>query len=136
MQLLSKNVVPMKEKEIKVNSKKHEVILFVEKEDESYAPVQSGSYIAEHYLDDWLGKRENLEKDLKEQLQKGLISPVYYYMVYQDMGPGDLAKRMGISKRKLKKHFRPEVFGKLSQELLEKYAVVFGVDYKEFGINR
>jgi hypothetical protein len=43
------------------------------------------------------------------------------------MGAGDLASRIGISKRKLRKHFKPEVFAKLSDAVLEKYAVIFGV---------
>ena len=119
----------MKEKEIKVDSKGQEIVLFVEKEDETYAPVQSGSYITENFLDDFLQKKENLAKQLKEELNKGNISPVYYYMVLQDMGPGDLAKRVGISQRKLKKHFRPEVFAKLSEKMLGKYEVVFGVKF-------
>lgn len=118
----------MKEKDIKVDAKAHEVVLFVEKEDERYAPVQSGSYIVENYLDDFLDKKKNLEKQLREELQKGTISPVYFYMILQDMGPGDLAKRIGISQRKLKKHFRPEVFAKLNEKMLAKYKVVFGVE--------
>ncbi len=121
----------MKEKEIKVDSKVHEVVLFVEKDDESYAPVQTGSYISAHYIDDFFYKKEKLAKEMEEELKQGKISPVYYYMMVQDMGPGDLAKRVGISKRKLKKHFRPEVFAKLGEKMLEKYAVVFGVKVGE-----
>ena len=52
-------------------------------------------------------------------------------MLMQDMGPGDLAKRVGISKRKLRKHFRPDVFAKLNDAMLQKYAVVFGVSIDE-----
>jgi transcriptional regulator GlxA family with amidase domain len=118
----------MKEKEIKVDAKAHEVVLFVEKEDEQYAPVQSGSFIVENYLDDFLEKKKNLEQQLREELQKGAISPVYFYMILQDMGPGDLAKRVGISQRKLKKHFRPEVFAKLNEKMLAKYSEIFGVE--------
>jgi hypothetical protein len=121
----------MKEKEIKVEGQKQRVILYVEKDDESYAPVESSSYLSENYLDDWLGKRQQLEAGLRQKLEKGEISPVYYYMVYQDIGPGDLAKRIGISQRKLRKHFRPEVFAKLDEKILAKYAMVFGINVED-----
>ena len=117
----------MKEKDIKIDYKPHEVILYAEKEDQSYAPVQTGANMPAYYLDDFYFKKEHLEKKLRKELAEGRISPVYYYMLMQDFGPGDLARRVGISKRKLRKHFRPEVFAKLSDKMLERYAVVFGV---------
>jgi len=49
----------------------------------------------------------------------------------QDMGPGDLAKRVGISKRKLRKHFKPDIFAKLDDSTLQKYALVFGLNVEQ-----
>jgi hypothetical protein len=117
----------MKEKEIKVEARVHELILFAEREDKSYGAIRNGSYMAENYLDDYLFKKENLDRQLKAQLADGKISPVFYYMLMQDIGEGDLAKRIGISRRKLRKHFRPKVFARLDEKTLGKYAVVFGV---------
>jgi hypothetical protein len=117
----------MKEKDIYIDYKTHEIILYAEKEDESYAPVVCGSYAAKHHLDEFFRMKENLEKTLRQDLLDGKISPVYYFMLMQDMGPGDLAKRVGISQRKLNKHFRPDVFIKLNDITLQKYAVVFGI---------
>jgi hypothetical protein len=117
----------MKEKDIYIEYKTHEIILYAEKEDESYAPVVCGSYAAKHHLDEFFRLKENLDISLKQKLREGKISPIYYFMLMQDMGPGDLAKRVGISKRKLGKHFKPDVFAKLSDAMLQKYAVVFGV---------
>lgn len=121
----------MKEKDLKIDYKPHELILYAEKDDQSYDAVQTGSFMARNYLDDWLQKKENLEKELMAELKAGKISPVYYYMVFQDMGIGDLARRMNISIRRLRKHFRPEVFGGLPEGVLEKYAVIFGVSLEE-----
>ena len=121
----------MKEKDLKVDYKQHEVILFAEKDDKKYDAVQTGSFMVKNYLDDHLMKRENLDKELRAELNKGNISPVYYFMVFQDMGPGDLARRVGISKRKLRKHFKPEVFAKLDEVMLQKYAIVFAVTVEE-----
>jgi len=103
------------------------MILFAEKDDETYDAIQSGSYVVKHFLSDFYLKKENLEKALRADLIKGTISPVFYYMLIQDMGPGDLAKRVGISKRKLRKHFRSDVFAKMDDVTLQKYAVIFGV---------
>ena len=118
----------MKEKDLYIENKMQEMILFAEKDDETYDAIKSGSYVVEHFLSDFYLKKENLEKALREELKKGIISPVFYYMLLQDMGPGDLAKRVGISKRKLRKHFRPDIFAKLGDAMLQKYAIVFGVD--------
>jgi hypothetical protein len=117
----------MKEKDIYIDYKTHEIILYAEKEDESYAPVVCGSYAAKHHLDEFFRLKETLDISLRQKLREGKISPIYYFMLMQDMGPGDLAKRVGISKRKLGKHFRPDVFTKLDDVMLQKYAVVFGV---------
>ena len=121
----------MKEKDLYIENKKQEMILFAEKDDKTYGAIKSGSYVVKHFLSDFYLKKENLEKALREELKKGNISPVFYYMLLQDMGPGDLAKRVGISKRKLRKHFRPDAFAKLSEAMLQKYAIVFGVTVEQ-----
>jgi hypothetical protein len=121
----------MKEKDLKVDFKEQEVVLYAEKEDESLGAMVTGSFAAKHYLDDYHQKQKNLDKELREDIEQGKISPVYYYMMMQDMGLGDLAKRIGISKRKLRKHFTPEGFEKLDEEILQKYAMVFGVSVEE-----
>jgi hypothetical protein len=121
----------MKEKDLYIDNNNHEIILFAEKEDESYEAIKCGSYLVSHYLSDFYGKKENLASALSEELKKGNISPVFYYMLMQDIGPGDLAKRVGISKRKLRKHFRPDVFAKLGSDVLQKYAIIFDVTVEE-----
>lgn len=121
----------MKEKDAKIDFKEHEIILFTEKEDESYGATQTGSYATKNFLDDYFFKKKNLDKELRADMEKGKFSPVYYYMLMQDIGQGDLAKRVGISRRKLKKHFSPEDFANLNDKMLEKYAVVFGVSVQE-----
>jgi len=121
----------MKEKDLYVDNKTHEIILFAEKENETYEAITSGSYVVEHHLDDFFLMKENLEIMLRKQLKGNEISPVYYFMVMQDMGPGDLAKRVGISKRKLRKHFKPDIFAKLDDSTLQKYALVFGLNVEQ-----
>jgi hypothetical protein len=125
----------MKEKDLYTEYKDHEMILYAEKEDESYGEMASGSYAVKNYLGELLKYKESLDTTLRNDLKEGKISPLFYFMLMQDIGQGDLAKRVGISKCKLRKQLKPEKFSKLPDRVLEKYAVVFGVtiaQIKEF----
>jgi AraC-like DNA-binding protein len=117
----------MKEKDAYTKFDLPPVVLYVEKEDGSYGRIESVSYLTDHYLDDYFDKIKKWDNDLKEQLDKGEISPIYYYMIMLEFGEGDLASRVGISRRKLKKHFKMQVFEKMSLKMLKVYADVFDV---------
>ena len=52
----------MKEKDGKVDYKQHELILYVEKEDDTYGPITTGSYISEKYFDDFLENKAAYSK--------------------------------------------------------------------------
>lgn len=116
----------MKEKDSKVDHS-HQLILYVEKDDRSYGPVQTGSYMADNYLDDFFEKKDKLKQARLYELLEGKISPLAYYKDLVEIGEGDLAARVGISRRKLKSHMTPEGFSGLTVSLLEKYAEIFGV---------
>jgi len=122
----------MKEKELFVDFKSHQAIYYVEKEDNSYEPIISGSQLSHDYLDDFYYKKNNLEGELREKIINNEISPIYYYMLLQEIGIGDLASRVGVSKRILKKHFKPDYFNKLSLHTLKKYATIFNVNITSF----
>jgi hypothetical protein len=117
----------MKEKEARINFDLHPLVLFVEKEDGSYGRVESASYLASKYLDDYFEKLKKWDKELKARLEKGEISPVYYYKTMMEFGEGDLAARVGICKRRLKKHLKMKAFERISLKLLKRYADVFDV---------
>jgi transcriptional regulator with XRE-family HTH domain len=117
----------MKEKDGYVNCPEQQVILYVEKEDGQYGPMQTGSYLSGNYLDDYEIKRYHLEESLRNRVMKGEISIVKYYMVLEDLTLSELAARMGLSKTKVNKHLDPIHFGKAKVETLKKYAEVFNV---------
>ena len=58
----------MKEKDVIIDCPEQQVILYVEKEDGKYEPMQTGSYITKNYLDDYEMKRHHLEESLKKQV--------------------------------------------------------------------
>lgn len=117
----------MKEKEGIVNYPEQQVILYVEKEDGKFGPIQTGSFISANYLDDYFYKRRNLELSLRKRVIDGEISPVYYYMVLEDLSISELSLRVRLSKQRVEKHLEPKHFGKCSVEELRKYARVFNV---------
>jgi hypothetical protein len=122
----------MKEKEILTDFKDHQLILYAEKEDNSIGPVQTGSYLAGNYLDEFYRIWGNLEKELFEQVLKEEISPVERYRSLEELSVSELAARAGIPRRKVKKHLKYKHFMKASVGELQKYADVFNIPVANF----
>jgi hypothetical protein len=117
----------MKEKDSIIDCPQQQVILYVEKEDGKYEPVQTGSYLTKNFLDDYKLKRLHLEETLKKQVQSGAISPIYYYMVLEDLTISELSSRTGIRKGKVKKHLAADTFIAIPQKTLQLYTDVFNI---------
>jgi len=117
----------MKEKDGTIDCPQQQVILFVEKEDGKYEPIQTGSYITKNFLDDYELKRRHLEESLKKQVLSGEVSPIYYYMILEDLTLSELSARAGIRKGKVKKHLEAAHFSDIPQETLQLYADVFNI---------
>lgn len=117
----------MKEKDLYVEFEPQRLVYYVEKEDNTYGPVISGSQLSANYLDDFWEKRQKLELNLRNQIIENKISPVFYYMTLQELGSKDLASRVGLSYRKLQKVFNPESFQKLSLQKIKLFADVFNI---------
>jgi hypothetical protein len=117
----------MKEKDGYIDCPEQQVILYVEKEDGSYGPIQTGSYLTKNFLDDYELKRKHLEESLKSDIASGKYSPVYYFMVLEDLSLSELAARVNLRKGKVKKHLEPKYYRLLTTAVLEKYAEVFNI---------
>jgi hypothetical protein len=117
----------MKETEASVDYTGHQVLLYVEKNDGEYGPLQTGSYLTKNYVEDFWEKQNHLTQNTIDRLRKGELSPVGYYMIMVNISAADLAKRIGISARKVSKHREPAEFSKIQISLLCKDAEVFGV---------
>jgi hypothetical protein len=117
----------MKEKDGFVDCPEQQVIVYVEKEDGTYGPMQTGSYISANYLDDYFFKRRNLEDGLRSQVISGSISPVKYYMVLEDLSISELSARTGIRASKVQKHMEMRYFGTMTVAELDRYSAVFNV---------
>jgi len=49
----------MKEKDLYVDFEPQQSVYYVEKDDESYGPIVSGSYLSKNYLNDFFEKRKS-----------------------------------------------------------------------------
>jgi len=54
-----------------------------------------------------------------------------YFMALRMMDIKLLSDYSGYSKRLIKKHLRPEIFGQLDQQVLKNYATLFRISVEE-----
>jgi len=64
----------------------------------------------------------------KIQVREGNASPILYFMEAAKMDISILASYVGIWKWRVKRHFKPLVFAKLSDKTLQKYADALDID--------
>jgi len=63
----------------------------------------------------------------KERVLNNITSPIEYYMELHRMDLPILASYMGMWKWRVKRHFKPSVFKKLSTNVLKKYTAIFDI---------
>ena len=105
-----------------------------------YALDENGNYTTELSsgwspktlaLDQALEELEQRTKAAKERFLTGVSSPIEYYMELHKMDVGILASYVGFWQWKVKRHFKPSVFKKLSDKTLNKYAEAFDISVEE-----
>lgn len=67
----------------------------------------------------------------KELVEKNEASPIYYLMELNRMDIAILASYVGMWQWRVKRHFKPNHFGKLNNKILQKYAATFNVSVNE-----
>ena len=105
-----------------------------------YATDSSGKYVTE-LSNGWDVKIDALDvawKDVQERIaiakQKVLnneASPLLFFMEYRLMDLNILSEYSGFWKWQIKRHLKPEVFKKLSEKKLQKYADAFNVQVED-----
>lgn len=116
----------MKEQDAKAVNP-HQVVLYVERSDDSYGPVQTGSYLAQEFIDDFFVKREHYRLECLRKLEAGEVSAIWFYQQTLGLAEADLAVRVGVSRRAVRRHLTPKGFGEIDLRLAARYAEVFGV---------
>ena len=67
----------------------------------------------------------------KEQVKNGEVSPIVYFMEFSKMDIGVLSSYLGMWQWRVKRHFKPTIFAKLSDTTLQKYAETFNISVAE-----
>jgi hypothetical protein len=68
-----------------------------------------------------------LAEAARQQALTGTMSPLAYHMYRARMDEALLSQTTGLWKWRIKRHFRPEIFQKLSPALLRRYADALGI---------
>jgi len=70
-------------------------------------------------------------KIAKQRVLNKETSPIEYYMEIHKMDINILSSYVGIWKWRVKRHFKPNVFNKLSRKNLQKYADIFEISIEQ-----
>jgi hypothetical protein len=105
-----------------------------------YAVDENGNYTTE-LSSGWEPKSialSNSMDDIQEriemaklQYQKGEVSSIAYFMELNRMDVGILSSYVGMWQWRVKRHFKPGVFNKLTDAILLKYARAFEISINE-----
>ncbi len=105
-----------------------------------YAVDENGDYTTE-LSTGWDPKKialDNAIQDIKERTEaakqkvlKKETSPIEYYMELNKMDVGILASYVGMWTWRVKRHFKPSVFKKLSAKTYQKYADIFDITVEQ-----
>jgi len=67
----------------------------------------------------------------KTQVENNEASPIVYFMEYCRMDIAILSSYVGMWQWRVKRHFKPKIFTKLSNTILQKYAETFNISIVE-----
>jgi hypothetical protein len=79
----------------------------------------------------WEDIRNRVE-GARERVEKGLASPLLFFMEWGLMDIGIVSDYTGFWKWQIRRHLRPAIFKKLSDKTLRRYAGIFNVSVEEF----
>ncbi|MGI9551880.1 MAG: hypothetical protein ACR2MT_11820 [Aurantibacter sp.] len=105
-----------------------------------YAVDENGEYTTELStgwtpktiaLDNALQIIEERIAEAKQRVLDDQTSPIEYYMELHKMDLTVLASYVGYWKWRVKRHFKPSVFKKLNNKILQKYADVFEISIEQ-----
>ena len=97
--------------------------------DGAYVAVRSSGWEAEAIATgSALDAIEALRKDAWRRAREGTTAPLEYYMHCRRMDLALLSQTTGLSRWRIRRHFRPAVFARLSERLLSRYGEALGID--------
>jgi len=70
-------------------------------------------------------------EQVRQDVLAGKVSPIAYFMEKNIMDIRLLADYVDLSKRKVRKHLKPEQFNRLDDNILQRYADIFEISLSE-----
>jgi hypothetical protein len=67
------------------------------------------------------------KSEVVEKVRNHLLSPIAYYAVLKRMDINVLSAYTGLMKWRIRRHYKPKIFDKLSTKVLTRYANVFEI---------
>lgn len=123
---MKKNEVPQDDSSLK--SKDFKELCYAVNENGEYVTAKSSGWNPKTIaLNNAINDINERVAVAKAKVMANEISPIVYYMELHKMDIGILASYVGMWKWRVKRHFKPNVFKKLSVKILQKYADAFDV---------
>lgn len=93
--------------------------------------LSTGWSVKKEALDSAWSEVDRKVNEALELVRSGKASPILYFMELKLMDVGVLAHYTGFWKWRVKRHFNPKRFTKLSDSVLQKYADVFEISVEQ-----
>ena len=107
-------------------------VVYVTDENDNYTTANSIGWEVKNWaLEESLSLINERIQQAKEDVSKGLVSPIVYYMELNKMDFKVLKAYVNFWTWTIKRHMKPNIFKKLSNEKLQKYADAFGITVEE-----
>ena len=74
-----------------------------------------------------------LAREARERCRAGLTSPLEHHMYHARMDVALLSQTTGVWRWRIRRHFRPRVFARLSTALRQRYADALGLSLEALG---
>jgi len=109
-----------------------EKVIYATDKDGHYDTVAStGWSIEEEVTRQALFELKRLTDTAYDEAIKGEVSPLFYHMYANRMDIQILSQTTGLFQWRIKRHFRPETFAKLNDQLLARYGDALGLSIEE-----
>lgn len=95
--------------------------------------ASSGWDVEEEATRQALTELERLAADAAGRVLAGEMSPLYFHMYNRRMDLQVLAESTGLFKWRIRRHFRPQLFARLSARMLARYADALGISTGDLG---
>ena len=107
-------------------------MLYVTDENNNYTTAQSIGWEAKKAaLDESMELINERIEEAKQNVANNIVSPIIYFMELIKMDLQVLAAYVGKWQWTVKRHAKPNIFKKLSDSTLKKYADTFGISVDE-----